>query len=122
MLLLRNNALALLLNLLWEKTEPKPPLALDAQRVAKIEAPAAIEFEKKEVKKQKEEEAQKSTEKEGQTKRAKEHRALLAALEVGAEVATNGGIPGKVTQLQRDGHRDWLVAGLREQAQIHRLI
>ena len=41
---------------MWEKTEPRPPLALDAQRVAKIEAPAAIEFEKKEVKKQKEEE------------------------------------------------------------------
>src|SRR5450432_2288211 len=52
-------ALALLLNIMWEKTEPKPPLALDAQRVAKIEAPEAIEFEKKEVKKQKEEEAQK---------------------------------------------------------------
>jgi preprotein translocase subunit YajC len=34
-----------------------------------------------------------------QTKRAKEHRALIAALEVGAEVATNGGILGKVTQL-----------------------
>jgi preprotein translocase subunit YajC len=34
-----------------------------------------------------------------QTKRAKEHRALLAALEVGAEVVTNGGILGKVTQL-----------------------
>jgi len=65
-------ALALLLNIMWEKTEPKPPLALDAQRVAKIEAPAAIEFEKKEVKKQKEEQAEKSTEKEGQTKRAKE--------------------------------------------------
>ena len=65
-------ALALLLNIMWEKTEPKPPLALDAQRVAKIEAPAAIEFEKKEIKKQKEEQAEKSTEKEGQTKRAKE--------------------------------------------------
>jgi outer membrane biosynthesis protein TonB len=65
-------ALALFLNIMWEKTEPRPPLALDAQRVAKIEAPAAIEFEKKEVKKQKEEQAEKSTEKEGQTKRAKE--------------------------------------------------
>jgi outer membrane biosynthesis protein TonB len=65
-------ALALFLNIMWEKTEPKPPLALDAQRVAKIEAPAAIEFEKKEVKKQKEEAAEKSKEKEGQTKRAKE--------------------------------------------------
>ena len=65
-------ALAVLLSIMWEKEEPKPPLALDAQRVAKIEAPEAIEFEKKEVKKQKEEEAEKSTEKEGQTKRAKE--------------------------------------------------
>ena len=34
-----------------------------------------------------------------QTKRAKEHRALVAALEVGAEVVTNGGILGKVTHL-----------------------
>ena len=33
-----------------------------------------------------------------QTKRAKEHRAMVAALEVGAEVATNGGILGKVTE------------------------
>ena len=34
-----------------------------------------------------------------QTKRAKEHRAMVAALEVGAEVVTNGGLLGKVTQL-----------------------
>lgn len=34
-----------------------------------------------------------------QTKRAKEHRAMVAALEVGAEVVTNGGILGRVTQL-----------------------
>ena len=34
-----------------------------------------------------------------QTKRAKEHRAMVAALEVGAEVATSGGVLGKVTQL-----------------------
>jgi preprotein translocase subunit YajC len=34
-----------------------------------------------------------------QTKRAKEHRALIAALEVGAEVATSGGIIGKVTEV-----------------------
>jgi hypothetical protein len=65
-------ALSILLTLLWEKTEPRPPLALDANRIAKIEAPAALEFEKKEIKKAKEEEAQKSKEKEGQTKRAKE--------------------------------------------------
>lgn len=34
-----------------------------------------------------------------QSKRAKEHRAMLAALEVGTEVATAGGILGKVTEL-----------------------
>lgn len=34
-----------------------------------------------------------------QTKRAKEHRAMLAALEVGTEIATAGGIIGKVTEL-----------------------
>jgi preprotein translocase subunit YajC len=34
-----------------------------------------------------------------QTKRAKEHRAMVAALEVGSEVVTNGGILGKVTEL-----------------------
>jgi len=33
-----------------------------------------------------------------QTKRAKEHRAMVAALEVGSEVATAGGIIGKVTE------------------------
>ncbi len=34
-----------------------------------------------------------------QSKRAKEHRAMIAAMEVGAEVATAGGIIGKVTEL-----------------------
>jgi preprotein translocase subunit YajC len=34
-----------------------------------------------------------------QTKRAKEHRAMVAALEVGSEVATSGGILGKVTEV-----------------------
>lgn len=34
-----------------------------------------------------------------QSKRAKEHRAMVAALEVGAEVATQGGIIGKVTEV-----------------------
>ena len=34
-----------------------------------------------------------------QTKRAKEHRSMVAALEVGAEVATAGGIIGKVTEV-----------------------
>lgn len=34
-----------------------------------------------------------------QSKRAKEHSAMVAALEVGAEVATSGGILGKVVAL-----------------------
>lgn len=34
-----------------------------------------------------------------QNKRAKEHRAMLAALEVGNEIATAGGIIGKVTEV-----------------------
>jgi preprotein translocase subunit YajC len=34
-----------------------------------------------------------------QSKRAKEHRSMLSALEVGSEVATSGGIIGKVTEL-----------------------
>lgn len=34
-----------------------------------------------------------------QSKRAKEHRAMLAALEVGNEIATAGGIIGKVTEV-----------------------
>ena len=34
-----------------------------------------------------------------QNKRAKEHRTMVAALEVGAEVATAGGIIGKVTEV-----------------------
>jgi preprotein translocase subunit YajC len=34
-----------------------------------------------------------------QTKRAKEHRAMVSALEIGAEVVTNGGILGKITEL-----------------------
>ena len=34
-----------------------------------------------------------------QSKRAKEHTARVSALEVGAEVATNGGILGKVTEV-----------------------
>jgi preprotein translocase subunit YajC len=34
-----------------------------------------------------------------QTKRAKEHRAMVAALEAGAEVVTSGGILGKITEV-----------------------
>jgi len=34
-----------------------------------------------------------------QNKRAKEHREMIAALEVGTEIATAGGIVGKVTEV-----------------------
>jgi preprotein translocase subunit YajC len=34
-----------------------------------------------------------------QSKRAKEHRTMLAALEVGNEIATAGGVVGKVTEV-----------------------
>jgi hypothetical protein len=68
--------LAAILNLLWEKSEPRPPLALNPDRIAKIEAPAALEFEKKEViKREKAEE--KSSEKAGQTKKAKDKAGKL---------------------------------------------
>jgi hypothetical protein len=71
-------ALALLLNLMWEKEAPRPPLALNAERIAKIEAPQALEFEKKEIVKQEKDKAEeKSKEKEGQTKRAKDKAGRL---------------------------------------------
>ncbi len=34
-----------------------------------------------------------------QTKRAKEHRAMVAALEVGSEVVTSGGVLGRITEI-----------------------
>jgi outer membrane biosynthesis protein TonB len=69
---------ATLLNLLWDKTEPRPPLSLSAERVAKIEAPQALEFEKKEVSKAEQEKSEeKSKQKEGQTKRAKDKAGRL---------------------------------------------
>ncbi|HYM34619.1 MAG TPA: preprotein translocase subunit YajC [Steroidobacteraceae bacterium] len=34
-----------------------------------------------------------------QSKRAKEHKAMISALEVGSEIATQGGILGKVTEV-----------------------
>src|SRR5690348_14349785 len=37
-----------------------------------------------------------------QNKRAKEHRALIASIETGSEVATNGGIVGKVTEVSEN--------------------
>ena len=72
--------LALLLTFMWEKEAPRPPLALDPNRITKIEAPQAIEFEKQQVKKRQEETAkaqEKSKEKEGQMTKAKEKAGKL---------------------------------------------
>ena len=70
---------ALLLNLIWEKDVPRPPLALDTNRVAKIQAPQALDFEKLQKQKREaaEKAAEKSKEKEGQTKRAKDKAGRL---------------------------------------------
>ena len=69
---------AALLTMMWEKEPPKPPLALNADRITKIEAPQALEFQKKEVAKHEKEQAEeKSKEKEGQMKRAKEKAGKL---------------------------------------------
>jgi preprotein translocase subunit YajC len=54
-----------------------------------------------------------------QTKRAKEHRAMVAALEVGAEVVTNGGILGKVTELADQFVTVEVAAGVNVKVQRH---
>ncbi len=71
--------LTALLLVLWDKTPPRPPLALSADRLTKIHATEALAFEKKQVAKREEKEKteEKSKEKEGQTKRAKEKAGKL---------------------------------------------
>ncbi|HKE93404.1 MAG TPA: preprotein translocase subunit YajC [Povalibacter sp.] len=54
-----------------------------------------------------------------QTKRAKEHREMIAALEVGAEVATNGGILGKVTALSEQFVTLEIADGINVKVQRH---
>ncbi|HEX7116806.1 MAG TPA: preprotein translocase subunit YajC [Steroidobacter sp.] len=54
-----------------------------------------------------------------QTKRAKEHRAMIAALEVGAEVVTSGGILGKVTELGDQYITVEIADGVRVKLQRH---
>lgn len=54
-----------------------------------------------------------------QSKRAKEHRALIAALEVGNEVATNGGILGKVTEVGEQFVTVEIADGVRVKVQRH---
>ena len=67
---------ATILVFLWEKEAPRPPLALSAERVVKIEAPQAVEFQK-EKKREAEKAEEKEKEKEGQTKRAKDKSGKL---------------------------------------------
>jgi hypothetical protein len=67
---------ATILVFMWEREAPRPPLALSAERVVKIEAPQAVEFQKQ--KKQEAEKAEStSKEKEGQMTRAKEKAGKL---------------------------------------------
>jgi preprotein translocase subunit YajC len=54
-----------------------------------------------------------------QTKRAKEHRAMVAALEVGAEVVTSGGILGRVTELGEQFVTVEIANGVQVKVQRH---
>src|SRR5687767_11967073 len=54
-----------------------------------------------------------------QTKRAKEHRAMVAALEVGSEVVTNGGILGKVTEVGEQFVTIEVASGVNVKLQRH---
>ena len=54
-----------------------------------------------------------------QTKKAKEHRAMVAALEAGAEVATSGGIIGKVTQVSEQFLTIEIADGVQVKVQRH---
>jgi preprotein translocase subunit YajC len=54
-----------------------------------------------------------------QTKRAKEHRAMIAALETGAEVVTSGGILGKVTELGDNFVTVEIADGVKVKVQRH---
>jgi preprotein translocase subunit YajC len=54
-----------------------------------------------------------------QTKRAKEHRAMIEALETGAEVVTSGGILGKVVELGDQYLLVEIADGVRVKVQRH---
>jgi preprotein translocase subunit YajC len=54
-----------------------------------------------------------------QTKRAKEHRAMVAALQVGSEVATSGGIVGKITEVSEQFLTIEIADGVRVKVQRH---
>jgi hypothetical protein len=67
---------ATILVFMWEKEPPRPPLALSPERIVKIEAPQAEEFQKQQ-KKEAEKAESNSREKEGQMKRAKDKAGKL---------------------------------------------
>jgi preprotein translocase subunit YajC len=54
-----------------------------------------------------------------QQKRAKEHNTMLAALEVGSEVATSGGIIGKITELSDQFLTVEIAADVQVKVQRH---
>jgi preprotein translocase subunit YajC len=54
-----------------------------------------------------------------QAKRAKEHKAMVAALSVGDEVVTSGGILGKVTELGDQFMTVEVADGVRLKVQRH---
>jgi preprotein translocase subunit YajC len=54
-----------------------------------------------------------------QSKRAKEHRAMVASLEVGAEVATSGGIIGKVIEVSEQFLTVEIAPGVNVKVQRH---
>jgi hypothetical protein len=68
---------ATILVFMWEREPPRPPLALSAERIVKIEAPQAVEFQKQQKKKEAEKAESNSKEKEGQMKKAKDKAGKL---------------------------------------------
>jgi preprotein translocase subunit YajC len=54
-----------------------------------------------------------------QSKRAKEHKNMLGALEVGSEVATSGGIIGKVTEISEQFVAVEIAPGVVVKTQRH---
>ena len=54
-----------------------------------------------------------------QSKRAKEHAAMVAALEAGAEVVTSGGILGKVVELGEQYLTVEIAEGVKVKVQRH---
>ncbi|HVN41340.1 MAG TPA: preprotein translocase subunit YajC [Steroidobacteraceae bacterium] len=54
-----------------------------------------------------------------QSKRAKEHKAMVAALTVGEEVVTSGGILGKITETGEQFVTVEIATGVRVKVQRH---